>query len=76
MKRIVVILFFAIMALFLVQDVSAQRELRVTIAAGGTGRTNYLLAKPLAEIINQKIPNMEAIAEVTGASVENVRLVK
>jgi TRAP transporter TAXI family solute receptor len=47
---------------------------RISIATGGTGGTYYPYGGALAGIINNKAENVEATAEVTGASVENARL--
>lgn len=75
MKRLLAVFLFTALALVLVNEAAAQGKLRLTIAAGGTGGVYYPLAGTMAEIINQKIPLTEATAEVTGASVENVRLI-
>src|SRR5690554_3497333 len=48
----------------------------ISIATGGTGGTYYPLGGGMAEIFNDVLDNVIATAEVTGASVENVRLVK
>jgi len=47
---------------------------RISIATGGTGGTYYPYGGALAGVINNKAENVEATAEVTGASVENARL--
>ncbi len=47
----------------------------MSIASGGTGGTYYPLSGGMAEIINEHV-DTNATAEVTGASVENVRLVQ
>lgn len=47
---------------------------RISIATGGTGGTYYPYGGALAGVINNKVENVEATAEVTGASVENARL--
>lgn len=54
---------------------NAQEKARISIATGGTGGVYYPFGGAIAEIINKHIPNATATAEVTGASVENVRLV-
>jgi len=54
---------------------SAQQKIRISIATGGTGGVYYIYGGGLADIINKNIPNVTATAEVTGASVENLRLV-
>ena len=48
---------------------------KISIATGGTGGVYYPYGGGMAEIINKYVPETEAVAEVTGASVENVRLV-
>ncbi len=47
----------------------------LSIATGGTGGTYYPLGGGLAELISQNIEGYSAVAEVTGASVENSGLV-
>jgi uncharacterized protein len=59
----------------LIQPADAQRRQRIAIATGGTGGVYYPYGGTLAEIINQKVANVSATAEVTGASVENLRLI-
>lgn len=48
----------------------------VNIATGGTAGTYYPLGGALAEILNKNIPNVNASAQSTGASVANVNLLK
>ncbi len=47
---------------------------RISIATGGTGGTYYPYGGAVANIINNYVQGIEATVEVTGASVENVRL--
>jgi len=47
---------------------------RISIATGGTGGTYYPYGGAVANIINNYISWIEATVEVTGASVENARL--
>lgn len=54
---------------------SAQAETNLSIATGGTGGTYYPLGGGLAEMISKHIDGYSAVAEVTGASVENMGLV-
>ncbi|MDQ3459952.1 MAG: TAXI family TRAP transporter solute-binding subunit [Deinococcota bacterium] len=51
----------------------AQQEL--SIATGGTGGVYYVYGGGLAELINRHVEGYNAVAEVTGASVENVGLI-
>ncbi len=48
---------------------------QLSIATGGTGGTYYPYGGGLAELINNQIEGASAVAEVTGASVENMGLV-
>ncbi|RDB43084.1 C4-dicarboxylate ABC transporter substrate-binding protein [Halomonas sp. DQ26W] len=48
---------------------------QLSIATGGTGGTYYPYGGGLAELINNHIEGASAVAEVTGASVENMGLV-
>lgn len=75
MKKSLFGLVLLALTFFVTQDVWAQAKVKISIAAGGTGGVYYPIAGTMAEIINQKLPGTEATAEVTGASVENVRLI-
>lgn len=67
---------FALMFVFcMAANADAQRRQRIVVATGGTGGVYYPYGGTLAEIINQKVENVTATAEVTGASVENLRLI-
>lgn len=50
-------------------------EERVSIGTGGTGGLFYVIGAGMAEVLNQHMPDTSARAEVTGASVENIRRV-
>ncbi|MEP4547826.1 MAG: TAXI family TRAP transporter solute-binding subunit [Saccharospirillum sp.] len=54
---------------------SAAQAESLSIATGGTGGTYYPLGGGLAELITNNIDGYDAVAEVTGASVENMGLV-
>jgi TRAP transporter TAXI family solute receptor len=47
----------------------------ISVATGGTGGVYYPYGGGLAEIWTRHVPGVQAVAEVTGASVENTRLV-
>jgi TRAP transporter TAXI family solute receptor len=53
---------------------TAQVKTRLSIATGGTGGVYYPLGGGMAALISKHIPNTEATAEVTTASVDNVKL--
>ena len=53
---------------------NTQVKTRLSIATGGTGGVYYPLGGGMAALISKNIPNTEATAEVTTASVDNVKL--
>jgi TRAP transporter TAXI family solute receptor len=59
--------------LFAASTAAAQQNL--SIATGGTGGVYYPYGGGLAELISKHVPGYKAVAEVTGASVENVGLI-
>lgn len=54
---------------------AANAQERITIGTGGTAGLFYVIGAGMAEVINKHMPNATARAEVTGASVENIRRV-
>lgn len=50
-------------------------QMQLSIATGGTGGVYYPYGGGLAELINNHIDGHSAVAEVTGASVENMGLI-
>ena len=45
----------------------------LTIATGGTGGVYYPYGGGLAKVLNENLPGVRATAEVTSASVDNLR---
>lgn len=62
------------MALSLAVTPLAAQE-RISIGTGGTGGLFYIIGAGVADLLNQHMPDAFARAEVTGASVENIRRV-
>jgi TRAP transporter TAXI family solute receptor len=54
---------------------SAADKLRLSIATGGTGGVYYPYGGGLARVLSAHVPGMHVTAEVTGGSVDNVKLV-
>jgi TRAP transporter TAXI family solute receptor len=52
-----------------------KKEVRLSIATGGTGGVYYPLGGGMASVISKHVANIEATAEVTSASVDNCLLV-
>jgi TRAP transporter TAXI family solute receptor len=48
----------------------------LSIATGGTGGVYYPYGGGLAKILNEGLPNVRAAAEVTSASVDNLKLIR
>ncbi|MBU3581567.1 TAXI family TRAP transporter solute-binding subunit [Polynucleobacter sp. AP-Capit-er-40B-B4] len=57
---------------FLCASVNAQN---ISIATGGTGGVYYPMGGGLASVLSSKVPGMSATAEVTGGSVDNLKLI-
>ena len=52
----------------------AQQGNRISITTGGTGGVYYPLGGGMANILSKYVPGMQATAEVTGGSVDNLKL--
>jgi TRAP transporter TAXI family solute receptor len=48
----------------------------LSIATGGTGGVYYPYGGGLAKVLNESLPNVRASAEVTAASVDNLKLIR
>ncbi len=53
----------------------AADKLRLSIATGGTGGVYYPYGGGIARVLSSHVPGMQVTAEVTGGSVDNVKLV-
>jgi uncharacterized protein len=53
----------------------AAAQTQLSIATGGTGGVYYPIGGGIAELINNHVEGYSAVAEVTGASVENMALI-
>ena len=51
------------------------KAVRLSIATAGTGGVYYVIGGGVAALISKHIPNTEATAEVTAASVDNMKLI-
>lgn len=51
-------------------------RLRLSIATGQIGGVYYILGGALAKVVTEHVPNVEATAEVTGATVDNLKLLR
>jgi TRAP transporter TAXI family solute receptor len=55
--------------------VHAQQKV-MSIGTGGTGGVYYPLGGAVANVLSKSLPNVQATAEVTGGSVDNLKLIK
>ncbi len=62
-------------ALALAGAASAQEKFSLSIATGGTGGVYYPLGGGFANVLSKYVPGMQATAEVTGGSIDNLKLV-
>ena len=65
--------FFLILAgLAFLSSAGAQN---ISIATGGTGGVYYPMGGGIAAVLSKYVPGMQATAEVTGGSVDNLKLI-
>jgi TRAP transporter TAXI family solute receptor len=62
-------------ALALAGAAQAQEKYSLSIATGGTGGVYYPLGGGMANILSKYVPGMQATAEVTGGSIDNLKLI-
>ena len=53
----------------------AQQQSRISITTGGTGGVYYPMGGGMANILSKYVPGLQATAEVTGGSVDNLKLI-
>ena len=54
---------------------AAQSSTKISITTGGTGGVYYPLGGAMANILSKYVPGLQATAEVTGGSVDNLKLI-
>ena len=74
MRRLLLIVFAAALTLSSLAPAMAQQRM-LAIAAGNTGGVYYPLAGALAALLTKNVAGWQVTAEVTGGSVDNLRLV-
>ena len=68
-------LAFAIATLGLLAGAALAQQKTLAITTGGTGGVYYPLGGGLANVISKNLPGYQATAEVTGGSVDNLKLI-
>ena len=72
MKRTIILLSLCLFVVF--SGTVMAKTTFISIGTGGTGGIYYPYGGGVAEIWSKYVPGVKAVAEVTGASVENVKL--
>ena len=54
---------------------SMAQQNRISITTGGTGGVYYPLGGGMANVLSKNVPGLQATAEVTGGSVDNLKLI-
>jgi len=76
MRRITLAFVLLAMVGVAVWPAVAQQRTFIAIATGGTAGVYFPLGAALAEIWSGKVPNVQATAQTSGASVANIRLLQ
>jgi uncharacterized protein len=75
MRRVLLLVLILTLSLGLSTASAQSKDVRLSIATGGTGGVYYPIGGGMANILSKYIPYAEATAEVTAASVDNCLLV-
>lgn len=76
LRRALALCVLAIIAVWVWVPVAVSAPtIRLSIVTGGTGGVYFPLGGGLAQLISKNIPGVDATAEVTSASVDNMRLI-
>jgi len=70
MKKLLLVLLACVASTGLAQA----QQLKLSISTGGTGGVWYPMGGAMANVLSKSMPNASATAEVTGGSVDNVKL--
>lgn len=65
----------AVVAALVAVPAIAQQKLTLSIGSGNTGGVYYPLGGGLAQVLSKQVPGWQATAEVTGGSIDNLKLV-
>src|SRR6187399_3569336 len=75
MKKTVAILAMTISAGLAYAGAAHAQQKTMSIGTGGTGGVYYPLGGAVANVLSKSLPNVQATAEVTGGSVDNLKLI-
>jgi TRAP transporter TAXI family solute receptor len=75
MRRFALTCLLALCPLVATSPALAQQRVILSIASGNTGGVFYPLAGGMAGVLSRQLPGWQVTAEVTGGSIDNLRLV-
>lgn len=73
--RLAPVFLSAIAGAALIAGVALAQQKTISIGTGGTGGVYYPLGGAIANTLSKHLPGVQATAEVTGASVDNLKLI-
>src|ERR1700712_2944340 len=75
MKKTAAVLAVTISAGLALAGVVHAQQKTMAIGTGGTGGVYYPLGGAIANVLSKALPNVQATAEVTGGSIDNLKLI-
>src|SRR6195256_592518 len=75
MKKTAAVLAVTISAALALAGVVHAQQKTIAIGTGGTGGVYYPLGGAIANVLSKALPNVQATAEVTGGSIDNLKLI-
>src|SRR5258708_34896075 len=75
MKKNTALLALTLSAGLILAGVVHAQQKTMAIGTGGTGGVYYPLGGAIANVLSNNLPNVQATAEVTGGSGENLKLI-
>src|SRR5215204_795062 len=75
MKKTIAVLAMTISACLAFAGAAHAQQKTMAIGTGGTGGVYYPLGGAVANVLSKALPNVQATAEVTGGSIDNLKLI-
>src|SRR4030088_3774716 len=75
MKRTAAVLAVTFSAGLALAGIGHAQQKTMSIGTGGTGGVYYPLGGAVANVLSKNLPNVQATAEVTGGSIDNLKLI-
>src|ERR1700694_5320652 len=75
MKRTAAVLAITFSAGLALAGIVHAQQKTMSIGTGGTGGVYYPLGGAVANVLSKNLPNVQATAEVTGGSIDNLKLI-